>query len=68
MISYEFHIISYDLYLGIDPNQLTLKEDKINSAEFSVILELDNKYYWQIITHDESQNQSKSSIFSFQTN
>lgn len=61
-------IISYDLYLGIDPNQLTLKEDKINSTEFSVILELDNKYYWQIITHDESQNQSKSSIFSFQTN
>ena len=61
-------IISYDLYLGIDPNQLTLKEDKINSTEFSVILELDNKYYWQIITHDGSQNQSKSSIFSFQTN
>ena len=61
-------IISYDLYLGIDPNQLTLKEDKINSAEFSVILELDNKYYWQIITHDESQNQSKSSILSFKTN
>ena len=61
-------IISYDLYLGIDPNQLTLKEDKINSTEFSIILELDNKYYWQIITHDESQNQSKSSIFSFQTN
>ena len=45
-----------------------LKEDKINSTEFSVILELDNRYYWQIITHDESQNQSKSSIFSFQTN
>ena len=61
-------IISYDLYLGIDPNQLTLKEDKINSTEFSVILELNNRYYWQIITHDESQNQSKSSIFSFQTN
>ena len=61
-------IISYDLYLGIDSNQLTLKEDKINSTEFSVILELDNKYYWQIITHDGSQNQSKSSIFSFQTN
>ena len=61
-------IISYDLYLGIDPDQLTLKEDKINSTEFSVILELDTKYYWQIITHDESQNQSKSSIFSFQTN
>lgn len=61
-------IISYDLYLGIDPDQLTLKEDKINSTEFSVILELDNRYYWQIVTHDEGQNQSKSSIYSFQTN
>ncbi len=61
-------IISYDLYLGNDPNQLILKEEKIDLTQFSVVLESDNEYYWQIITHDKNQNQSKSSIFSFQTN
>jgi hypothetical protein len=61
-------IISYDFYLGSDPKQLLLKEEKIKSSQYSIVLEPDSEYFWQIITLDENQNQSKSSIFSFQTN
>ena len=61
-------ITSYDLYIGDDSTQLNLKGEKIKSTLFNVILKSDNEYYWQIITHDKAQNQSKSSIFRFQTN
>ena len=60
-------IVFYDLYLGKNPNQLFLTQSEIELTQFSVTLESDSIYYWQIITHDKSQNQSKSSIFSFQT-
>ncbi len=61
-------IISYNIYLGRDPKELLLKEEKIKSSQYSIVLEPDSEYFWQIITLDENQNQSKSSIFSFQTN
>ena len=60
-------IIFYDLYLGNDPTQLILKKAKIETTQATVLLEPGSLYYWQIITHDKTQNQSKSSIFSFQT-
>ena len=60
-------IESYKLYLGSSEDQLSLKREGILQTQTSEILEENSEYFWQVITIDENQNQSRSKVFSFQT-
>ena len=60
-------IESYELYLGSTQDQLLLKRGEILQNQTSEVLENNTVYYWQIVTIDENQNQSKSQVYSFQT-
>ena len=60
-------IESYQLYIGSSEDQLSIKRDGILHTQTSEILEENSEYFWQVITIDENQNQSRSKVFSFQT-
>ena len=60
-------IESYQLYLGSSEDQLSLKREGILQTQTTEILEENSEYFWQVITIDENQNQSRSKVFSFQT-
>ncbi len=60
-------IVSYDLYLSTDPDQLTLMKKEISTSQTPLDLNPNTLYYWQVLTRDQKQNQSFSEIFSFQT-
>jgi len=60
-------IESYQLYIGNNEDQLSLKREGILQTQTSEILEENSEYFWQVITIDENQNQSRSKVFSFQT-
>ena len=60
-------IESYKLYIGSSEDQLSLKREGILQTQTSEILEENSEYFWQVIIIDENQNQSRSKVFSFQT-
>ena len=60
-------IESYQLYIGNNEDQLSLKREGILQTQTSEMLEENSEYFWQIITIDSNQNQSRSKVFSFQT-
>ncbi len=60
-------ILSYDFYLGEEPNLLRLHQAEISNTQISVELSRGLTYYWQIITRDAQQNESSSRVFVFQT-
>lgn len=60
-------IVSYDFYLGEDPDLLRLHQAEISNTQISVALSQGSTYYWQIITRDSQQNESSSLVFVFQT-
>ena len=61
-------IVSYSVYLGTDFDQLELMKEGILISQTSLDLNANTLYFWQVVTLDQSQNQSFSEIFSFQTN
>ena len=61
-------ISHYDLYLGDDPDTMSLKKDNITTEQTNLNLISPGTYYWQIKTFDEEGNQSTSLLFSFQIN
>ncbi len=58
----------YALYLGTDPDALSLKKDSISEQRTDLTLTPSATYYWQIVTFDKEGNQSASLVFSFQIN
>ena len=60
-------IESYQLYIGNNEDQLSLKREGILQTQTSEMLEENSEYFWQVITIDQNQNQSRSKVFSFQT-
>ena len=60
-------IVSYDLYLGTEANQLMLEQEGILGMQTTVELISAETYYWQIISFDNQQNKSESAVFEFQT-
>jgi hypothetical protein len=56
------------VYLGTDFDQLELMKEGILISQTSLDLNANTLYFWQVVTLDQSQNQSFSEIFSFQTN
>jgi hypothetical protein len=60
-------IISYDFYLGQEPNLLRLHQAAISNSQITIELSSGSTYYWQIITRDTQQNESSSMVFIFQT-
>ncbi|MGA0444519.1 MAG: hypothetical protein ACO3M3_05560, partial [Flavobacteriaceae bacterium] len=58
----------YALYLGTDPDALSLKKDFISEQRTDLTLTPSATYYWQIVTFDKEGNQSTSLVFSFQIN
>ena len=60
-------IVSYDLYLGTEANQLMLEQEGILGMQTTVELISAETYYWQIISFDSQQNKSESAVFEFQT-
>ena len=60
-------ITSYHLYIGSSEDQLSLKREGILQTQTTEILDEKSEYFWQVITIDENTNQSRSKVFSFQT-
>mgnify|MGYP004318202503 CR=1 FL=1 len=60
-------ITSYHFYIGSSENQLSLKREGILQTQTTEILDEKSEYFWQVITIDENRNQSRSKVFSFQT-
>ncbi|MCY4298914.1 MAG: Ig-like domain-containing protein [Flavobacteriaceae bacterium] len=60
-------ITFYQLWLGTSEEQLELMASEITEQSYSMMVELDTQYYWQIATVDEVGNLSKSMIQSFST-
>ena len=60
-------IVSYDFYLGEDPESLSLHSSKLTDPFVSIALESDTYYYWKIYTRDLVENGSNSQINVFKT-
>jgi len=60
-------IISYDIYIGIDPDELQLRVENHTNNTISAILNADQIYYWKVVTRDEEGNLSHSPIGIFRT-
>ena len=60
-------IESYDLYLGTEPDGLSLVAENLASVSVSATLSPDQYYYWRVATKDEEGNVSKSPIGVFRT-
>jgi len=61
-------IISYDFYLGTDPNQLQLIKGNVTQNGVSQVLKLSTTYFWNIVSRDSQKNLSTSDINTFKTN
>jgi len=62
--------VTYTLYFGTDeePKEMVLeKSDKLSFTPESP-LKKDTRYFWQIVTIDDEDNQVKSDIWTFNTN
>ena len=60
-------IESFDFYIGLQDDNLSLEKEDINTSEISIELDSNSTYFWQIKTTDKSNNSSYSKIFSFET-
>ena len=60
-------IESFDFYIGLQDDNLSLEKEDINTSEISIELDSNSTYFWQIKTTDKNNNSSYSKIFSFET-
>ena len=60
-------IESHDVYLGTDPDGLSLVAENLTSFTVSATLSTDQYYYWKVATKDEEGNVSESQIGVFKT-
>ena len=60
-------IISYDIYIGTDPDELQLRVENHTNNTISAILNADQIYYWKVTTRDDEGNVSNSLVGSFRT-
>jgi len=60
-------IIEYDIYLGRDPNDLTLLAEGLSFNSIELSLNPNQFYYWKVITRDSEGNVSISPIEGFKT-
>jgi len=58
--------ITYDVYLGTDPDNLKLEKGGLNSKTLPVDLQPGTTYYWQVINKNTAGS-AESEIFSFTT-
>ncbi|RZS93236.1 FISUMP domain-containing protein [Aquimarina brevivitae] len=61
--------ITYDFYLGLNPNDLELIKENINEISFnySKLLTNQNTYYWKVKATDANDRVSESPVFTFTT-
>jgi len=61
--------LTYDLYLGTTPQELSLKESNLttNSYTFTESLEYEKTYYWLVIAKDGRSGQTLGPVWSFTT-
>lgn len=59
--------ISYDVYLGTDPNPSLYSSRRIRTCQVSTPLEYNTKYYWYVVAADNHGHQSVSPVWSFTT-
>ena len=60
-------IESYDIYMGADPDELSLVAENLTSTSIPATLNSDQYYYWKVVTKDERGNVSESLIGVFRT-
>lgn len=60
-------IISYDIYIGTDPDELQLRVENHTTNSISANLMADQIYYWKVTTRDDEGNVSNSLVGSFRT-
>ena len=60
-------IAHYQVYIGTNADQMTLVQDNQITSSYSVLLDVGQTYFWQIITVDQRGNKSQSAIQSFTT-
>lgn len=60
-------IISYDIYIGTDPDELQLRVENHTINSISANLMADQIYYWKVTTRDDEGNVSNSLVGSFKT-
>jgi hypothetical protein len=60
-------IKSYDVYLGVDPDDLNMAAVDLTTTSFSVNLTPDRYYYWKVTTKDLQGNISHSTVGVFMT-
>lgn len=57
-------IIAYDVYFGIT-NPPSLNTSDLSATQFTVSVEVDTIYYWNVVTKDAEGNSSESGVFAF---
>jgi len=60
-------IESYDVYLGDDPEDLSLALEELTTNSVTVTLNPDRYYYWKVATRDKKGNISHSTFGVFKT-
>lgn len=60
-------IESYDVYLGADPEDLSLALEELTTNSVTVTLNPDRYYYWKVATRDKKGNISHSTFGVFKT-
>ena len=60
-------IIEYDIYLGRDPNDLTLLAEGLSFNSIELSLNPNQFYYWKVIIRDSEGNVSSSTVNGFKT-
>lgn len=60
-------IESYDVYLGADPDDLSLEAENLTSNSYTFTLNSDRYYYWRVATRDREGNISYSGVGVFRT-
>ena len=60
-------IAYYQVYIGTGAAQMSLVQDNQITSSYSVLLDVGQTYFWQIITIDQRGNKSQSAIQSFTT-
>jgi len=58
---------TFDLYFGTSPNPPIYKDSLQNMEEKSVIIKLNQKYYWKIVEKKNGKITRSSKVFSFST-
>jgi len=65
------NVLTYDVYLGTDDNNLTLKPENADLAITSLLAEdltISTTYYWKVVVKDGAGGQTIGQIWSFITN